>query len=66
MKAKRMTVFLGLVCAFCLMIGLVGCGSSSDGGMLGPPDDTVDIGQVSDDLGGGDGDDEANDDETSP
>jgi len=66
MKAKKMTVFLRLVCAFCLVIGLAGCGSSSDGGMLGPPDDAVDIADVSDDLGDGNGDDENTDDETTP
>ena len=52
-----------------MVIGLAGCGSSSDGGMLGPPDDAADIGDVSDDSGdGGDdgnGDDET-DDETNP
>ena len=74
MKSKKMTVFLHLVCVFCLVIGLAGCGSS-DGGMLGPSDEPLDIGDVSDDSGdgGGDGggddgngDDEINDDETNP
>ena len=75
MKSKNMTVFLHLVCVFCLLISLAGCGDSSDGGMLGPPDDAVDIGDVSDDSGGGgddgggddgNGDDETVDDETNP
>ena len=69
MKAKRMTAFLYLLCACCLVIGLAGCGGSSDGGVLTPPEGAVVIGDVSDDPGGGDGDGSGDDeatDETTP
>ena len=75
MKSKTITALLCFLCACCLVVGLTACSNSSDGGMLGPPEDTVGIEDVSDDAGGdddggddGDGDDgdEATDDETTP
>ena len=71
MKSKAITALLCFLCACCLALSLTACSNSSDGGMLGPPEDTVGIEDVSDDAGGddddGDGDgDEATDDETTP